>query len=164
MEEGFTVPDTKVDGTRKRRKNGRAVYFFVETSRSLATGTSGHQAASLYAIQRRGWKDAMIITADFQLQHIVDMDAWPHWQQLLLRVTNAIEHDGLTNEEKKAGHENNIAAALTLVEHALDRPVEAVLFWADDLPVAAGKGYHSLAVRPPHEGRVFNLRVDYPKL
>lgn len=164
LEEGFAVPDKKSDGTAKRRKTGPAVYFFVETPRSLATGLSGVKAASIYASQKRGWTDPAVVVADLCVSQAVDMDAWQQWPVLFTKVMEAISRDGLTSDEMRAGHENAISMALTIVEDALNLKLEAILHWASDLPAPGCRGYHTLAVRPPVGLRLGGLRMEGPEL
>lgn len=164
LEEGFVVPESKSDGRTRKRTMGPAVYFFVETPRSLSSGLSGIKAASIYAAQRRSWPDAAVIVTDFRINRAVDMDMWRTWGTLFAKVMESISRDVPTEEERRAGYENAVTTALTIIEDALEVKLEAVTYWAAGLPLSKYEGYQTLAIRPPAEPCLSDLQIEVPVL
>lgn len=166
VEKGFQVPERKIDGSAKRRKLGPGVYLFVETERALGTKVTGVEAATRYACHQRGWKDPGVVRAPLPGLKVLDRDTWPHWQTLQEKMKAAFEadKDTLSPEELRAGYELVVTHSVKLLEDALAAPVEAILSWAEDMPCPNQKGYHCLAVRPPHEARLTGLEAVNPSL
>ena len=95
----------------------------------------------------------------------LDHDSWPHWETLVLRMKESIKGEQLLNdEERSVGLELVTTHAIKLLEDALSGPVQAIKFWASDLPCPDREGYHCLAVRLPLEGRLTKTESFYPSI
>jgi hypothetical protein len=146
LNQGFVISDYRPDGSPKKRRFGAAVYLFVETPGHPLTSA---QAAEIYAMTKRRWMDPAVLEVSFHKTEALDIDTWPLWNQLLLKL-----EDVLSRENADFPMDQVKSAALGLLRDALG--IGAVHFKGDRLPTD-GDQFNCLAVLKPTEETISGM-------